>query len=197
MDNDGIKEEQMILEGHIREAEASIKTLEQFHNEVTKYWSEENRHIIDHIAYSPAITVGIGTKRYTEDWAFIELDRKKIDSVTFRGNVIIGMYRDSNFRYLNLCRRCTPAGGVVHWNGRVDREVVKGDLKAVCIACGRRWNSECRRAEARRKKRDHSALSHNICHPCAHSVSMPSHTTSVKLNFYNPRPVYESGIFSK
>ena len=103
MDNNGIKEEQMILEGHIREVEVSIKTLQQFHNEVTKYWSEENRCIIDHIAYSPAITVGIGTKRYTEDWAFIELDRKKIDSVTFRGNVIIGMYRDSNFRYLNLC----------------------------------------------------------------------------------------------
>ena len=37
MGNDGIREEQMILGGHLREAEASIKTLEQFHNEVTKY----------------------------------------------------------------------------------------------------------------------------------------------------------------
>ena len=37
MGNDGIREEQMILGGHLREVEVSIKTLEQFHNEVTKY----------------------------------------------------------------------------------------------------------------------------------------------------------------
>lgn len=78
----------MVVEGNLRAVEASIKSINQFHNEVTKYWSEESQRVIGHIAYSPAITVGAGTKRYTEDWALIELDRDKIDWDNFRGNVI-------------------------------------------------------------------------------------------------------------
>ncbi|KAH8992420.1 hypothetical protein EDB92DRAFT_1945213 [Lactarius akahatsu] len=88
VDNDGVEEERMVIEGNLRAMEASIKAINQFHDEVTKYWSEESQRVIGHIAYSPAITVGTGTKRYTEDWALIELDRNKIDWDKFRGNVI-------------------------------------------------------------------------------------------------------------
>ncbi|KAH9033043.1 hypothetical protein EDB84DRAFT_1270390 [Lactarius hengduanensis] len=88
VDNDGVEEERMVVEGNLRAVEASIKAINQFHDEVTKYWSEESQRVIGHIAYSPPITVGTGTKRYTEDWALIELDRSKIDWDNFRGNVI-------------------------------------------------------------------------------------------------------------
>ncbi|KAH9178534.1 hypothetical protein EDB89DRAFT_1842986 [Lactarius sanguifluus] len=87
-DKDGVEEKRMVVEGKLRAVEASIKAINEFHNEVTKYWSEESQRVIGHIVYSPAITVGTGTKRYTEDWAFIELDRNKIDWDNFRGNVI-------------------------------------------------------------------------------------------------------------
>ncbi|KAH9044292.1 hypothetical protein EDB85DRAFT_2284617 [Lactarius pseudohatsudake] len=88
VDNDGVEEERMVVEGNLRAVEASIKAINKFHDEVTKYWSEESQRVIGHITYSPAITVGTGTKRYTEDWALIELDRSKIDWDNFRGNVI-------------------------------------------------------------------------------------------------------------
>ncbi|KAH8987390.1 hypothetical protein EDB86DRAFT_3065748 [Lactarius hatsudake] len=89
VDNDGVEEKQLVVEGKLRAVEASIKAINEYHNEVTKYWSEESQRVIGHIAYSPAITVGTGTKRYTEDWAFIELDRNKIDWDNFRGNIPI------------------------------------------------------------------------------------------------------------
>ena len=83
-DNDNNMKEQM---------KKAIKTLNQFHDEVKKYWSEEGQRVLDHVAYSPPITVGTGNGRYTEDWALIELDRSKIDWGTFKGNVMdLGMF---------------------------------------------------------------------------------------------------------
>jgi hypothetical protein len=76
------------MEIELNGKERVIKTLNQFHDEITKYWSEENQRILGHIAYSPPIAVGTGAERYTEDWALIELDRNKIDWNTFKGNVI-------------------------------------------------------------------------------------------------------------
>ena len=89
-DNDNNMKEQT---KKLEEAEAAIKTLNQFHDEVKKYWSEEGQRVLGHVAYSPPITVGTGNGRYTEDWALIELDRSKIDWGTFKSNVMdLGMF---------------------------------------------------------------------------------------------------------
>ncbi|KAH9178153.1 hypothetical protein EDB89DRAFT_2063952 [Lactarius sanguifluus] len=87
-DKDGIKKERKVAEGNLRVAEESIESLEQFRKEAMKYWSEESQRVIGHVVYSPPITFGTGIKRYTEDWALIELDRSKINWDNFRGNVI-------------------------------------------------------------------------------------------------------------
>lgn len=76
------------IEAKLLKEEVSIKALNEFHNEVTKYWSEEGRRVLGHITFSPPITFDTGPKGYTEDWALIELDRNKIDWTTFNGNVI-------------------------------------------------------------------------------------------------------------
>lgn len=77
-----------IIQRRLKEAEAAIKPLNQFHDQVTKYWSQERLRVIGQVAYSPPISVGAGTKCYTEDWALIELDRSKIDWKKFKGNVV-------------------------------------------------------------------------------------------------------------
>ncbi|KAK0193406.1 hypothetical protein F5146DRAFT_1110115 [Armillaria mellea] len=87
-DVDDVAEERTMVERDLKAAEASIKAHNQFHDETTKYWSEESQRVIGHIAYSPPISVGTGTERYTEDWALIELDHDKIDWKNFKGNVI-------------------------------------------------------------------------------------------------------------
>jgi hypothetical protein len=76
------------IEGTLDAEEREIKTLNQFHDETTKYWSEESQRILGHIAYSPPIAVGTGAEHYIEDWALIELDRNKIDWNNFKGNVM-------------------------------------------------------------------------------------------------------------
>ncbi|KAI6097141.1 hypothetical protein EV401DRAFT_2247385 [Pisolithus croceorrhizus] len=81
-------EEQVTLEGNLTKEEKAIRALNQFHDETTKYWSEESQRVLGHIAYSPPLTFGTGAEKYTEDWALIELDRNKIDWDTFKGNVI-------------------------------------------------------------------------------------------------------------
>jgi len=42
----------------------AVDTLNEFHAEVAKYWGTERQRILGHIAYSPPISVGTGTKRY-------------------------------------------------------------------------------------------------------------------------------------
>ncbi|KIY50257.1 hypothetical protein FISHEDRAFT_64903 [Fistulina hepatica ATCC 64428] len=126
-DTDGVETERAVVEPSLRAAEASIKALDKFHSEVTKVWSQEQHRVIGHVAYAPPITVGTGGKRYTEDWALIELDCSKIDWANFRGNVIdLGteitpgkftsmMYTDltapSSFKYPD--DRLFPVQGVV------------------------------------------------------------------------------------
>ena len=81
------------IEHALKERGKAIKAINQFHDDITKYWCEEDQHVLGHIAYSPPITTDTGTEGYTEDWALIELDRNKIDWDTFKGNVIdIGMF---------------------------------------------------------------------------------------------------------
>ena len=81
-------EERTRIECKLTEEEEKIKDLNKFRDELTKHWREESQRVLGHIAYSPPITVGTGTEKYTEDWALIELDRKKIDWDTFKGDVI-------------------------------------------------------------------------------------------------------------
>ncbi|KAF8549223.1 hypothetical protein OG21DRAFT_1556983 [Imleria badia] len=76
------------VENMLKEEEKASKVLDQFHDEIMKYWSKEDQRVIGHVAYSPPITVGTGPTGYTADWALIELDRNKIDWDTFKGNVI-------------------------------------------------------------------------------------------------------------
>lgn len=72
----------------VRAAEVSVKALNNFHSDITNLWNLEKDRVIGHVLCAPPITVGAGPKRYTEDWALIELDRNKIDWDYFRGNVI-------------------------------------------------------------------------------------------------------------
>ncbi|KAF8326997.1 uncharacterized protein EI90DRAFT_3226658 [Cantharellus anzutake] len=82
------EQEEEVIQGKLKEAEATIEALNHFHDKATKYWSEESLRVLGHVAYSPPITVGAGAKRYTEDWALIELDCNKIDWDNFKGNVV-------------------------------------------------------------------------------------------------------------
>lgn len=81
------KMEQKEVEDMLPKMEKAINALNELHTEVTKLWSANSVRILGHITYSP-ISVGTGTKCFSEDWAIIELDSEKIDWTTFRGNVI-------------------------------------------------------------------------------------------------------------
>ncbi|TDL17861.1 hypothetical protein BD410DRAFT_534844 [Rickenella mellea] len=78
------KKYKVLLEG----AENAIETLDGFHSNVTKNWTVESERIMGHVVHSPPLSVGTGPKRFTEDWALIELHGEKIDWEAFKGNVI-------------------------------------------------------------------------------------------------------------
>ena len=81
-------EDRAFVESRMEPSKKAIDPLNKFHADITNNWGAESQRILGHIAYSPPISVITGAKRFTEDWALIELDHDKIDWKTFRGNVI-------------------------------------------------------------------------------------------------------------
>jgi hypothetical protein len=94
------KKEWTKVEGLLLETKEVIDTLNEFDTQVRLSSFPD---VLGHIAYSPPISVGTGTKRFTEDWALIELNDKKIDWKTFKGNAIdLGVFRSMSPRSFSL-----------------------------------------------------------------------------------------------
>ena len=91
------------LKGELAEAEESMRTLNEFHNKITRFWSTDVQRILGHVLHAPPISVGTGDKCYTEDWALVELHSEKIDWKGFKGNIIsLGTFRDISPRSAGL-----------------------------------------------------------------------------------------------
>ncbi|KAF8715297.1 hypothetical protein AX14_012638 [Amanita brunnescens Koide BX004] len=86
-DSDALAKTQQ-LKSQLQTEEEAINALNEFHSEVAKYWIGDSQRVLGHIAHSPPISVSTGLKRFTEDWALIELHNEKIDWEFFQGNVI-------------------------------------------------------------------------------------------------------------
>lgn len=69
-------------------AEASKARVSEFYRHITSSWSLESERILGHLVYAPPISVGNGKSRFTEDWALVELNRKRINWDTFQGNIV-------------------------------------------------------------------------------------------------------------
>jgi hypothetical protein len=52
------------------------------------HWVSPDKRVLGHIIYSPPIELGFGTRKYTQDFAVIDIDVSKIDATNFEGNVI-------------------------------------------------------------------------------------------------------------
>lgn len=66
------------------------KALEEFGKLLV--WVKEDWHRLDtrvlgHILRSPAISLGVGPQRFTEDWGIFVIDRAKLGDA-FKGNMI-------------------------------------------------------------------------------------------------------------
>ncbi|KAF8994474.1 hypothetical protein BDQ17DRAFT_1366852, partial [Cyathus striatus] len=88
LDRSKDEEERASVESDLREEGVSMKMLKDFNNNVICDWSQEENRIIGRVLYAPPIGPSEGPKRYSEDWALIELDRSKIDWPNFKGNMI-------------------------------------------------------------------------------------------------------------
>jgi len=64
-----------------------MEELEKLHDRVKKDWSQLDKRVIGHILRSPAISLGVGQQRFTEDWGILVVDRSKLGD-GFKGNKI-------------------------------------------------------------------------------------------------------------
>jgi hypothetical protein len=65
-----------------------LHDLEAFREDNLPPWKTPESRIIGHVLYSPPVVYGMGKKSFTQDFAVVEIDISKINTETFRGNVI-------------------------------------------------------------------------------------------------------------
>ena len=83
-----------VFEDRLSKVQASKASVDEFQGNVTRLWSAESQRILGHVLYTPPISVHTSNKRFTEDWALVELNRGEFDWIVFRGNVIhLGTFR--------------------------------------------------------------------------------------------------------
>ena len=75
----------------VEKATTKIEDVNELHSDITKQWTTQR--VIGYVVHAPAIAIDDGPKRFTRDWALIDLYRDKIDWDTFRGNkVYVGVF---------------------------------------------------------------------------------------------------------
>ncbi|KAJ3912719.1 hypothetical protein F5877DRAFT_53614 [Lentinula edodes] len=70
--------------------ESSLEAMEALgalYEQVNKNWKRFNNRILGHIICSPALRLGVGEQRFTEDWGIFSIDRTKLGD-GFQGNHI-------------------------------------------------------------------------------------------------------------
>ncbi len=78
----------------LAKARQMISDVNDFHGDITKHWSTPSQRVLGYVLHAPLISLPIGPKQLTEDWALIDLDLDKIDWDTFKGNVVyLGTFR--------------------------------------------------------------------------------------------------------
>ena len=74
-------------QGLLDEAENAMEALGALLDRVNKDWKKPNNRVLGHILCSPAISLGVGEQRFTEDWGIFLVDRAKLGA-GFQGNKI-------------------------------------------------------------------------------------------------------------
>ncbi|EIW75088.1 hypothetical protein CONPUDRAFT_66084, partial [Coniophora puteana RWD-64-598 SS2] len=82
-----VKAARIETQAELDKAEKAMEALGVLLNQVSKDWNKLDKRILGHIFYSPAITLGVGEHRFTEDWGIFQVDPAKL-SDGFQGNKI-------------------------------------------------------------------------------------------------------------
>jgi len=79
------KAARMETQGLLDKAEKAMEALGTLLDQVNKDWKKLDNRVLGHILRSPAISLGVGEQRFTEDWAVFQINRARLGN-GFQGN---------------------------------------------------------------------------------------------------------------
>ena len=85
VDVDKAKADRIETQGLLEKAEEAMEALGMLLNQVNTDWKKLDNRVLGHILRSPAITLGTGEHRFTEDWEIFQVNRAKLGD-GFKGN---------------------------------------------------------------------------------------------------------------
>jgi hypothetical protein len=88
LDQEDLAAELRQVEYQLAEADDAILSLKKFNADISRQWKKREDRKVGFVVASPPIALNVGEDGFTEDWALVQIDRSKINSVNFVGNVI-------------------------------------------------------------------------------------------------------------
>ena len=85
VDAEKAKEDRIETQRLLDKAENAMEALEALLSRVNKDWKKLNNRVLGNVLRSPAIGLGVGEHRFTEDWGIFLVDRDKLGD-GFQGN---------------------------------------------------------------------------------------------------------------
>jgi hypothetical protein len=79
--------DRVVAQGLVDNAEAAMDALAELLDQVNQDWKQPNNRVLGHVLRSPAITLGVGPHRFTEDYGIFQVNRDKLGE-GFQGNKI-------------------------------------------------------------------------------------------------------------
>lgn len=70
--------DRVVTQGLVDKAKVAIDALGELLNQVNQDWSQPNNRVLGHVLRSPAITLGVGPHRFTEDYGIFQVNRDKL-----------------------------------------------------------------------------------------------------------------------
>ncbi|KAI9439642.1 hypothetical protein H4582DRAFT_2119419 [Lactarius indigo] len=78
VDVEKAKVARMEIQGLVDKAEKAMEALAALIDQVNKDWKKLDNCVLAHILRSPAISLGVGEQRFTEDWGVFQIHRAKL-----------------------------------------------------------------------------------------------------------------------
>ncbi|KAL5480421.1 hypothetical protein ACEPAI_1691 [Sanghuangporus weigelae] len=100
------REDRVETQGLVDKAETAMDALAELLKQINRDWNQPNSRVLGHVLRSPAIALGVGPRRFTEDYGIFQINRDKLGE-GFQGNKIdLGTKLDAD----EFTLKCFPRG---------------------------------------------------------------------------------------
>jgi hypothetical protein len=91
-DVESAREDRLVTQRLVDNAEAAMAALGELLKQVNRHWRQPKNRVLGHVLSSPAISLGVGPRRFTEDYGIFRVNRDKLGEGFVSNKIELGAF---------------------------------------------------------------------------------------------------------